>query len=117
MKKFILTVILALSSLLTYSQTFRVIDDVKLSDEELSKYVTAIEKADMNSYRNRTKRQILTFDNGLKVELYSAKELIIKGINLDINDYQDTRDPKFTFPTFHLAENGYLVALYKKIEK
>lgn len=116
MIKFTITVILIFTGFFACSQTFQIKDQSNLSNDEITVYKKAIESANLENYRNKSTNQTIEFDNGLKVELISAKELIIKGYNLNINQYQDTRNPEFVFPKFHLHESGYLIALYQKIQ-
>lgn len=83
----------------------------------LSVYEKALNVPDIESFRYRTKRNTLVFDNGLTVELLSAQELFIKGENILPNNYSDTRDKKYIQPVFRLADNGSLVAMYTKVLK
>lgn len=80
-------------------------------------YQKILDSADLESFRLKTKRDTLTFSNGMKVELLSAQELFINGYNIDPSNYSDTRDPKYTKPTFMITNEGYLIALYNRIEK
>ena len=90
-------------------------------------YEKVLGEADFESYRLKTKRDTLVFDNGFKVELLSAQELFILGENIDINNYSDTRDSQYTKPILRIViPNGlpqapgqqpYIIALYNHIEK
>jgi len=129
MRKLILLTMFMIVSLLSYSQTktFTVIDNGSVPTADVIKYETAISEANMESYRNKTTRDTLVFETGLKVVLYSSQELYLSGYNIDPSQYVDVRDPRYTNPTFRLViPNGmpqapgqkpYLVALYNHIEK
>lgn len=91
-------------------------------------YEKVIKNADLEPYRMKTKRDTITFDNGFKVELLSAQELFILGENIDVNNYSDTRDIRYTSPTFRIivptgslpqapGQQPYIIALYNHIEK
>src|SRR5258708_3453600 len=83
----------------------------------LSAYEKALNVPDIESFRYRTKRNTIEFDNGFTVELLSAQELFIKGEIIEPNNYSDTRDKRYIQPIFHLADNGSLIALHSKILK
>ncbi len=83
----------------------------------LSAYEKALKVPDIESFRYKTKRNTLAFDNGITVELLSAQELFIKGEAVEPNNYSDSRDKKYIQPIFHLADNGSLIAMYTKILK
>ena len=119
MRKLILLMVFMITSMVSYSQqkTFTIVDQGTVSTTEVTKYESAIQNSDMESYRNKTTRTVLVFDTGLKIELLSAQELYILGVNINPNDYVDSRDPKFTFPTFHLTPGGHLLAFYQSIGK
>lgn len=112
----------------TDSKSFKVISTGTVSQSDIPSYELAIKGASIEQYRFETKSNILVFDSGVKVELKSAKECYVLGVNIDSHSYDDYRDPKYTDPIFHLViPNGgvpqapgqkpYLVALYKRIEK
>ncbi len=97
--------------------TFDVIENGNVQESEIPKYKAAILSSNMESYRNKSTRDTLSFDNGLKFVLYSAQELYILGYVISPNDYDSYRDPKYTNPIFYLSDTGYLIALYNHIEK
>lgn len=77
-------------------------------------YVTAIVNADLESFRYLNKRCVIEFDNGLKVELYSADELRSMGIPLTASEYKIEDGPNWIQPIFHLNADGTLSAMYTK---
>lgn len=120
-KTLILSIFLIIISNLSHSQsnvkTFDITDRGSAKSTEINKYENAVLTANMESYRNKTSRTKLQFVNGLTIELLSAQELYILGVNINPSDYTDSRDPRFTFPIFDLSSEGYLLALYKSIGK
>lgn len=129
MKKLILLTMFMMINILSYSQTktFDIIDNGTVPTGDVIKYEIAISEANMESYRNKTTRDTLTFESGLKIVLYSAQELYLIGYSINPSEYVDVRDPRYTSPIFRLViPNGmpqapgqkpYLVALYNHIEK
>lgn len=73
-------------------------------------YTHSIAKADMENYRLKEKNVTLEFRNGFKCVLYSAKELFIKGVKIDVNSYQDDFPLKFSLPVFEVNDNGWITA-------
>ena len=79
MRKLILLTMFMIVSLLSYSQTktFTVIDNGSVPTADVIKYETAISEANMESYRNKTTRDTLVFETGLKVVFKQLKRLLI----------------------------------------
>lgn len=119
--KIILTLFTIFFATITFAQndtkTFSVTKQGSVKSSDLIKYESAIKSANMESYRNKTSRTKLEFVNGLTIELLSAQELYILGVNINPSEYTDSRDPQFTFPILDISEEGYLIALYKSIGK
>jgi hypothetical protein len=89
----------------------------KLSDENQREfYSKAIMGADMESYRSRDKRVTLKFDNGFELELFSAKEMVVKGIQVNPNSYEETHDKKIEYPVFVINSKGFLLAQVRTID-
>jgi hypothetical protein len=80
-------------------------------------YMASIAKADMESYRLREKEVVIEFKEGFKCVLPSAKQLIIKGYQIDPNAYKTDFDKKFVMPVFKILADGHLVAEYEKVFK
>jgi len=91
---------------------FQITDNGNVADIQL--YNVAINNADLENYRYKTKRNTILFDNGLKAELISAEEMFALGMKVNINNYSDTRDPLYIQPVFRLNDNGTLSAMYSK---
>ena len=99
------------------NKTFQIIS--KGNATNIQEYQSAIEKANMENYRYRTVSDTLYFDNGLTFVLFSAKQLQQQGILTEIQFYKDPEEKSkhYTNPTFQLAENGNLIALFQPWEK
>lgn len=91
-------------------KTFRII--AATSSINTKKYVDAINGADMEPYRFRTKRNTLSFDDGVKVEFFSAEEIKASGGTIDLYNYSDDRTKNYVEPILHIAESGSIVAMY-----
>ena len=80
-------------------------------------YVQSIEKADMEKFRLRNEDVALHFQNGFECVLFSAKSLIIKGINVDPNLYPDQFKATYTLPVFTIQPSGQIVGEVSKFQK
>lgn len=97
------------------SYTFKVLPNQHVKNTKV--YIDAIQKANMENYRYRTQPNTLQFNNGLKFVLTSAQELKENGRNINLLSYKNpdeilAESPNYQNPTFKLAENGNLIALY-----
>ena len=77
--------------------------------EKTEFFTKSILAADMEQYRLRDKRVHLEFENGFEIELYSAKELFVKGENLNMNNYPLSSGIGKP-PVFNILQNGQLTA-------
>lgn len=96
----------------TPAGTFSVINNGSVTDTQ--PYVNAVANADLESFRYRNTRCVITFDNGLQVELLSAFEMQQLGHNIAVGDYKIADDANWIAPVFHLNEDGTLSAMYTK---
>ena len=119
MKKPLLNYVLPLVALLflvsfTYAQTpsnsFQIVDNGNA--ENVSEYQIAIQQASFDNYRLRDERVTLTFDNGLKFQLFSANELVSLGINVNPLEYRESNDSNYQPPVLTLGPNGMIGAQY-----
>lgn len=95
--------------------SFKIVKTAEITD--ISIYEKALNVPDIESFRFKTKRNTLVFDNGVTVELLSAQELFIKGETIEPSAYSDTRDKIYVQPIFHLTDKGSLITMYTKILK
>lgn len=96
----------------TPAGTFTITNHGTVSD--IQPYETAIANADLESYRYRNQRCVITFDNGLQVELLSAVEMQQAGHAIVVADYKTADNPNWIQPIFHLNADGTLSAMYTK---
>ncbi|MCO5259413.1 MAG: hypothetical protein M9916_04655 [Crocinitomicaceae bacterium] len=85
----------------------------------IKNYEIALESADLEAYRYRSEIDTLSFDNGVKFILYSAEDLLSKGLSIDLNNYKNPIeiDKEYIKPIFKLTPEGWLIALYERAEK
>lgn len=93
-----------------------VIVNNKFPDKE-NYYKEAIYKANMEGYRLRETNDTLKFKEGFDCVLLSAKELLNKGIAIDLDSYQLNFVYNYRKPEFSITDDGYLVATYIKVSK
>lgn len=72
----------------------------------VEQYVIAFSTADMTKFRFEDKRNVIEFENGLKVELFSANELIQKGYEVDNRKLLTSAPLYAEFYTFDLSADG-----------
>lgn len=80
-------------------------------------YSDAILNSDLEPYRLKDSRVKLQFKNGFELELLSAKELFVKGVQIDIGNYRVQNDSKVPLPLFVVFDNGTLGAEIKTTDK
>jgi len=81
--------------------------------QNTASYITAIENADMESYRLQNERVKLSFDNGLTFELLSANEMAAAGMNVNASEYRQENPVTYRPPVLHLIANGKIAAEYQ----
>jgi hypothetical protein len=121
MKKSILSALLLLPLLFfgqvanTPAESFEILNNSQPEKKEF--YLQSISKANLESYRLKEKRVVLDFKNGFQLELLSAKELFLKGIAVDMNQYSEKFNDGYELPLFSVMENGWLGAEVKSKSK
>ena len=80
------TVVFLLFSSIIYGQekkdeTYRYVNPEIVNN--LQDYETAFSTADMTKFRFSNKSNVITFKNGLEVELFSANQLVANGVSVD----------------------------------
>lgn len=87
------------------------------SANDIAPYKSALDVADMDKHRLRSKRAVIKFDKGVIVELFSAEELLAKGYDIKTETF-DIEKPHRKDPIiFSLAENNYIIELYSPVGK
>lgn len=80
-------------------------------------YVQSIESADMEKFRLRNEDVALHFQNGFECVLFSAKSLIVKGIDVNPNLYQEKFAPTYVLPVFTIQPSGQIVGEVSTFQK
>jgi hypothetical protein len=108
MKQFLLIAITVMSTLaFTVAKSWIILNPATV--QNIADYESALDKADLDKYRYVDKRNTLTFDNGLQVELLSANELNAAGLPVNMNKVR-TVEPEFdTHPVFSLGAGGIIL--------
>lgn len=97
-----------------------IIHGVDLKPADIAFFSKSIEAADFEQFRLQTETVILKFTNGFTLELISAKEIMVKSIqqNLDINAYSNySSTPNYKYPQFEVLTSGWITASVEKTTK
>ena len=85
----------------------------KLTPEKIKFYTKSIEVSDFEQFRLKTQTVTLKFKNGFLLELFSAKEILIKNIEpkLNLNNYSDfAASNNYKYPLFEITNSGLITA-------
>ncbi len=135
MKKVLLIVLFVLSLAFnsiaqvdTDEKTYQVLPTSTITNVEI--YESVLDRADIESYRYKTKNDTILFEDGVKLVIFSARQLKLTGIkhHIDLNLYSDYRDKDYVNPVFRLmiptgtlpqapGQLPYIVALFSHKEK
>jgi len=119
--KFVFAVAFLLGSLLisnrSFSQvgTYEIIDAASVAD--ISKYNDAMDAANFDQYRFQSKRRLINFSSGVKIELLSASEVDAKGLPIDKTKAMSDAYVLKNEPVFEVQSNGYIKANHTSTEK
>jgi len=119
MKRKLLFFFVLLSTIYTWSQevegiTYRFLNPAVTNKIEL--YKKAFSTADMTRFRFKDKSNIIAFENGLKVEIFSANQLIQNGIQVDASKLANSSLENNGY-TFKITEDGkYILQQYTQKE-
>lgn len=95
--------------------TYRITDNGSVRD--VQPYINALNNASMKYHRLRNTRYTIIFDTGVKVELFSAAELIAAGRRISLSDYPDSFDSSRQEPVFSLGQNNYIMEMHHPVDK
>ncbi len=95
--------------------TYRITDNGSIRD--VQPYINALNTANMKYHRLKNTRYTIIFDTGVKVELFSAAELIAAGKHIDLADYPDSFDSSRQEPVFSLGQNNYIMEMHRPVTK
>jgi hypothetical protein len=68
-----------------------------------------LDKSELNNHRLRTQRSIITFQGGLKIELFSADEIQKNGLPVSLPDYPESFPANRQEPVFALGANDFII--------
>jgi hypothetical protein len=77
-------------------------------------YVDAMSNSDFTSHRLLNKRHTIVFETGVKIELFSAKEIAKNGLTVNLSDYQEDFTSTRREPVFVLGANNFIIEYHSK---
>jgi hypothetical protein len=104
---FLLFSILFTSTGFSQKASYRIINRNKTTN--ISEYKDALDNANFNRIRYKSKRRQITFLNGPTIELLSAQELISKGVLIDLSEAINDGNYIDDSNTWKLAPNGHII--------
>lgn len=105
----------AFSQAKTIPNSFEIIENTLVTQETF--YKKSIENANFENYRLKNDRVKIMFENGFVLELLSAKELFIKNLAKNIDNYAETFPVRYELPLFFIQPNGQIVGRVTPINK
>ncbi|MFL5765727.1 MAG: hypothetical protein ACJ77K_17405 [Bacteroidia bacterium] len=91
-------------------QTYVVLDKGSVSD--VQPYIDAMNNSDMRYHRLRNTRSTIVFETGVKIELFSASEMIASGRTLNLTDYPESFGASRDMPAFSLGPNNIIMEMH-----
>lgn len=78
-------------------------------------YIDAMNSANFNHHRLKSERNIIEFEGGVKIVLFSAEEVLSNGmVTINPNDYP-IKIQNYHPSLFRLAQNNYIIELKQTI--
>lgn len=74
-------------------------------------YVDAMNSANFNYHRLKSERNILEFEGGVKIVLFSAEEVLGNGVTTIVPNSFPVKIENYYPPLFRLADNNYIIEL------
>ena len=88
-------------------KTYLIVDNGSVMN--IQPYIDAMNNSNMMNHRLKDKHYTITFQTGVKVELFSAKEIIANGWKVQLSDYPEAFDHTRDEPVFALGANNYII--------
>ncbi len=88
-------------------KTYEITDNGSV--KEIQPYIDALNKSDMRYHRLKNTRNIIVFNTGVKVELFSAEEINANAHPLVLSEYPESFDAKRDIPVFSLGQNNFIM--------
>jgi hypothetical protein len=104
---FVFAMALSQASAQTTHKTFEITQHGTVTN--VAPYEAALLQANFDTYRRADERRVLKFDNGLVVELLSAKELLYLGIKVNTADLDNSGGSPVRNSVFRLHPSGYIL--------
>jgi hypothetical protein len=99
----------------TISNSFKITNNAHPESEAF--FIKSIEKANMESYRLKSRDVSVEFENGFTCVFESAKSLYAKGIQVNPANYLEEFPKEYTLPKFKIIDAGNIYAIYTPIGK
>jgi hypothetical protein len=88
-------------------QTYHITENGSVTN--IQPYIDAMNNSDFKNHRLLNKRYTIIFQTGLKVELFSAKEISQSGLPITLSDYPEKFDLSRQEPVFALGANNFII--------
>ena len=113
LSKVVVSIVLLFTAVISNSQknSYTIIE--KGSAQDLSVYAEAMDLANFDRLRYKSTRRILYFTEGVKIELLSVDEALIKGLEISHEGLSfSSENANYQEPTYKVLESGHIVAEY-----
>lgn len=89
------------------AQTYIIVENGNVTN--IQPYIDALNTANLNNHRLKSERNTIGFEEGVKVVIFSAEEVLANGItSINPNDFPSQIE-NYTPPVFKLANNNYII--------
>lgn len=88
-------------------KTYKIISKGTVTD--ITPYIKALDKSDMKYHRLKYSRNIVEFNTGVQVELFSAAEMLAAGRTVPPNEYPEKFPANRDIPEFSLGPNDFIM--------
>ncbi len=88
-------------------QTYAITSNGSVTD--IQPYIAAMNKADMKYHRLKNARHTITFNTGVKVEIFSASEINTAVRSLNLSEYPENFEANALIPVFSLGPNNFIM--------
>ena len=88
-------------------KTYAIIGNSAISS--MQPYIDALNNSDMKYHRLKKVRNIIEFNTGVKVELFSATEINANVHPLNLSDYSEKFPTNRDIPVFSLGPNNFIM--------
>lgn len=90
-----------------YDKTYSIVENGNVTN--IQPYIDALNTANLNNHRLKSERNTIGFEEGVKVVIFSAEEVLANGItSINPNDFPSQIE-NYTPPVFKLANSNYII--------